>query len=109
MYPMSDPSRKSLRGAPWDGPSLTCYKKRSPNMGTKTCTYLSLTHAVCSIKKDPQTWGRKHFNFQRRFNVSMINIKKDPQTWGRKQERTINHGNQKVSNKKRSPNMGTKT
>lgn len=36
MYPMTDPRRKSLRGAPWDGPSLTCYKKRSPNMGTKT-------------------------------------------------------------------------
>lgn len=37
MYPMTDPRRKSLRGAPWDGPSLTCHKKRSPNMGTKTC------------------------------------------------------------------------
>ena len=36
MYPMTDPRRKSLRGAPWDGPSLTCHKKRSPNMGTKT-------------------------------------------------------------------------
>lgn len=36
MYPMTDPRRKSLRGAPWDGPSLTCIKKRSPNMGTKT-------------------------------------------------------------------------
>ena len=36
MYPMTDPRRKSLRGAPWDGPSLTCDKKRSPNMGTKT-------------------------------------------------------------------------
>ena len=35
MYPMTDPRRKSLRGAPWDGPSLTC-----------------------SIKKNPQTWGR---------------------------------------------------
>lgn len=37
MYPMTDPRRKSLRGAPWDGPSLTC------------------------LKKDPQTWGRKLF------------------------------------------------
>ena len=41
MYPMTDPRRKSLRGAPWDGPSLTCHKKRSPNMGTKTASILS--------------------------------------------------------------------
>ena len=82
MYPMTDPRRKSLRGAPWDGPSLTCYKKRSPNMGTKTgvpCRFFNSSH----IKKDPQTWGRKldvhdHIHF---FFVD----------------------------KKRSPNMGTKT
>ena len=59
MYPMTDPRRKSLRGAPWDGPSLTCYKKRSPNMGTKTSIISESILLSNVIKKDPQTWGRK--------------------------------------------------
>ena len=33
MYPMTDPRRKSLRGAPWDGPSLTCSIKKIPKHG----------------------------------------------------------------------------
>lgn len=49
MYPMTDPRRKSLRGAPWDGPSLTCDKKRSPNMGTKTFWAVK--------QQEPFSWG----------------------------------------------------
>lgn len=49
MYPMTDPRRKSLRGAPWDGPSLTCHKKRSPNMGTKTFW--------AAKQQEPFSWG----------------------------------------------------
>ena len=130
MYPMSDPRRKSLRGAPWDGPSLTCYKKRSPNMGTKTTLsrfilsrgYLykkrspnmgTKTHQFYSthtptvlIKKDPQTWGRKLIPSNLTFPP--VNIKKDPQTWGRKLIH-FHRFSQIFHNKKRSPNMGTKT
>ncbi len=70
MYPMTDPRRKSLRGAPWDGPSLTCYKKRSPNMGTKTFLCQQRHYGVqLFIKKDPQTWGRKHLCQQRHDSV----------------------------------------
>ena len=85
MYPMTDPRRKSLRGAPWDGPSLTCYKKRSPNMGTKTCHLngpFDVPHKT--IKKDPQTWGRKPNSIGFSAVTLLTHIKKDPQTWGRK-------------------------
>lgn len=54
MYPMTDPRRKSLRGAPWDGPSLTCYKKRSPNMGTKTNFIIQYPRFYIRIKKIPK-------------------------------------------------------
>ena len=36
------------------------------------------------IKKDPQTWGRKHSLYFITSAISNSHIKKDPQTWGRK-------------------------
>ena len=51
-------------------------------MGTKTLESVSVSFGSVLIKKDPQTWGRKPF-------PALV-------------------GNL-VSNKKRSPNMGTKT
>lgn len=54
MYPMTDPRRKSLRGAPWDGPSLTCHKKRSPNMGTKTYPSTFTLLIMMLLKKIPK-------------------------------------------------------
>ena len=86
MYPMTDPRRKSLRGAPWDGPSLTCYKKRSPNMGTKTysrlrdCAKSERTNKKRSPNMGTKTSGRGLVQ------KSSRRIKKDPQTWGRKQQ-----------------------
>ena len=59
MYPMTDPRRKSLRGAPWDGPSLTCYKKRSPNMGTKTICGKFQFFVYCHDKKRSPNMGTK--------------------------------------------------
>ena len=65
MYPMTDPRRKSLRGAPWDGPSLTCYKKRSPNMGTKT-SHIPRFRGESLNKKRSPNMGTKTWEFPSR-------------------------------------------
>ena len=89
MYPMTDPRRKSLRGAPWDGPSLTCYKKRSPNMGTKTTTFpLGVGNCFAHKKRSPNMGTKTNGEIPSIFTTFPL-IKKDPQTWGRKLRVTL--------------------
>ena len=53
-------------------------------MGTKTITVSGIYRDSHKIKKDPQTWGRKHPPSLPCNAGTGSKIKKDPQTWGRK-------------------------
>ena len=83
--------------------------KKDPQSWGRKHSGCFLYHVVIQLKKDPQSWGRKPHAAQESIKFVKYSLKKDPQSWGRKHSEFLNHFGRMFQIKKRSPIMGTKT